>query len=316
MFELIFTIAIIGALVFVFFLDGDKNKLKVTLKHKKAEDVSKSTTRNFKNTQDRLPFSNIKSIGEVEDKSLIVKDKNTYVGVIEVKGINYNLSSIDEKLLLEDVFQRTLNGLDYPIQIFIQSRRVDVDSYNNLYRKRIEELIENVRREEQRYRLMVEKNEDVVEIEEVAKGIKRLEKQIDYGNRVMNFINSIAGNSDILDKKYFIVTPYHYDSSQFNQQQTEDEKFLTAFNAINNRLESISRSLGSVSLESHMLNGIELAELLYISFNKQDSDSYKIKNALKSGYANHIVSSRPVEFKMLENEEKKLENLINTESAI
>lgn len=325
MVELIFTLVILGALGFMFLLDGNKNKIpfisKVNKKNNKNPGKQTSNTSNkdnnktVKQTQDNLPFDKIESIGGPEDKSLIVKGDNTYIGVIEIKGVNYNLLSIEEKFLLEEVFQRILNGLDYPIQIYIQSRKVNVDGYNRMYKERIDELIESLKNEEHKYRLMKEKYGETNEVIAILDRVRMLNNQIQYGNQVIEFINSIANNSDILDKKYFIITQYYYDESKFNLEQTEEEKFLTAFNTINNRLESILGGFKGANMEGHMLNGLELVDLLYTSFNKYDADKYKIDNAIKSGFANHIITSRAVEYKILEHEKEKMEELLKQEQV-
>ena len=59
-----------------------------------------------------------------------------------------------------------------------------------------------------------------------------------------------------------------------------------------------------------MLNGFELSELLYVSYNKKDSNKYKFDRAIRTGFNNHIVTSRPVEYKKLEHKEKELEDLL------
>lgn len=312
MLQLLFTLGIGGFIIFFFVLDGDKNKvpyLNKTTDAKKSSSSNKKGNSNIKNvkfTQKYLPFKDIKTIGSINDKALIIKNNNQYVGVLEVFGINYNLLSIDERLVLEEIFQMMLNGLDYPIQIFIQSRSMDIENYEKIYTDRLEEINQELKKEESKLNFSLNKG-DIEETSIIKRNMERVKRQIAYGENVLEFIKAISYNADILDKKYFIATSYYYDRSLFNQEQTEEEKFETAFNTINNRLESILQSLKGANLEGKFLNGIEVAELLYTSFNKDDSDKYRIGNAFESDFSNLIVTSKPVELKMFENEKQKLE---------
>lgn len=312
--EIIISTLIILAIIFVFALDGDKNKIPFLSKNVKKNNkvnssIIKKTNKSFKSTQDKLPFKKIKSSGGVEDKALIIKDDTSYIGVIEVYGVNYNLLSTSEKLLLEEVFQIVLNGIDYPIQIHVQSKTMDIDNYNHIYYERMKELTELLNNENTRLSFLRNQLNNNQEILETERNIRRLTSQINYGESVIEFINEISYNSDILDKKFYISTPYYYDSSMFNQEQTEDEIFQTAFNTINNRLSSILNGLSRGGLQGKILNGLEVADLLYTSFNKEDYSSYKLNKAVASGFSSYVTTSRPIELKILENEELKLEEL-------
>ena len=310
MISLIFTVVLIGVMIYVFMLDGDKSKIPTKDAIKKGKDKKTSSSKNFgKNmysTQDRINIKKIKSIGDGDDGSLIVKNDDSYVGVIEVYGVNYNLLSTRERLVLEEVFQTMINGLDYPIQLFIQSRRIDIENYNNIYEKRLEELSENLKQERNKLALQSANPYMHEEILDIENNIIRLENQIEYGKQVVEFINNFASYSNILEKRYYIAIPYRYTGDI----KDENEKFITAYNTIANRANSIIAALSRGNLTGKFLNGYELSELLYVAYNKKDSGKYKFDRALMSGFSNFIVTSRPVEFKILEEKEKELDELI------
>ena len=310
MISLIFTVILIGVMIYVFMLDGDKSKIPTKDAIKKGKDKKTSSSKNFgKNmysTQDRINIKKIKSIGDGDDGSLIVKNDDSYVGVIEVYGVNYNLLSTRERLVLEEVFQTMINGLDYPIQLYIQSRRIDIENYNNIYEKRLEELSENLKQERNKLALQSANPYMHEEILDIENNIIRLENQIEYGKQVVEFINNFASYSNILEKRYYIAIPYRYTGDI----KDENEKFITAYNTIANRANSIIAALSRGNLTGKFLNGYELSELLYVAYNKKDSSKYKFDRALMSGFSNFIVTSRPVEFKILEEKEKELDELI------
>lgn len=313
MFQIITSLLIIGAVFFIYVLDGDKSKIPFLNKKSPIKNDNKGTGKEgvnhskLKSSQKRLPFKSIKSSGAPTDKSLIIRNDTTYIGIIEVYGVNYNLLSVSEKLLLEEAFQMVLNGIDYPIQLFIQSRKMDIDNYNNIYEERIEELRELEKKEVAKLNFL--NNQDIrneIEIKDTERNIKRITNQIEYGVNVIKFINNIAYNSDILDKKYYMCVSYNYDRGLFSHEQTEHEIFVTAFNTISNRLNSLLTGLGRGGIEGKVLNGLELAELIYTAFNKHDASEYKIATAINTGFANYVITSRPVEHKMYEHEEFKL----------
>ncbi|MCK9470646.1 MAG: hypothetical protein M0Q88_02705 [Bacilli bacterium] len=314
MLETIISILVIGAAGFYYVFDGKKENISFLNKNKTKKSTNdKVNTKtntiktnkskdNYKQSKDIFPFEKIKTNG---DKALIKLKNNTYVGGIEVHGVNYNLLSIDEKLLIEEVFQSVINGISYPIQIITQSRKMDIDNYNNIYRKRLEGLGELLKAEESKYTILTQ-SDKTNELKDVENNIKRLKTQIAYGEKLVIFINNIAYNADILDRKFYILTEYEYDISLFNEKQTEDEMFTTAFNTINNRLESIIGGLKKGNMDADFLDGYRMAALLYISYNKETSTYYKLSNAMKNIFSNFIVTSKPVEYKIYENEERKL----------
>lgn len=73
-------------------------------------------------TQRYLPFS------QIRENVIIMKD-NSWRLVLECSTINFLLKSIDEQNSIILSFQRFLNSLDFPIQILVRSKKLDIDSY-------------------------------------------------------------------------------------------------------------------------------------------------------------------------------------------
>ena len=59
--------------------------------------------------------------------------------VLECQGVNYDLMSSVEKVAVEEGFLQFLNSLRYPIQIYVQSRTVDLTKSLDGYRKKLKE---------------------------------------------------------------------------------------------------------------------------------------------------------------------------------
>lgn len=73
-------------------------------------------------TQRYLPFSSIK------ENVIIMKDWSARL-VVKCSTINFLLKSSDEQDSIIISFQRFLNSLDFPIQILVRSKKLDIESY-------------------------------------------------------------------------------------------------------------------------------------------------------------------------------------------
>ena len=67
-------------------------------------------------------------IAEIRDDMVILND-GTVRGVLLVSSINFALKSEQEQEAIIQSYVTFLNGLDYPIQVVIQSRRMNIDAY-------------------------------------------------------------------------------------------------------------------------------------------------------------------------------------------
>lgn len=105
--------------------------MAVKTKQKKVWDLS---------TQRYLPFSWIK------ENIIIMKDNSVRV-VLKCSTINFLLKNVDEQDSIIITFQRFLNSIDFPIQIIVRSKKLDIDSYlsnlNNRALKQENELLQN-----------------------------------------------------------------------------------------------------------------------------------------------------------------------------
>ena len=77
---------------------------------------------------------------KVEDNMIIQKNGRKYVIVVECQGINYDLMSEIEKNSVEEGFIQFLNTLRHPIQIYVQTRTINLESSIQTYNERVEEI--------------------------------------------------------------------------------------------------------------------------------------------------------------------------------
>src|SRR6185369_17923536 len=75
-----------------------------------------------KTTQSFLRISEIKS-------DTVVLDDGTMRAILAVSSTNFDLKSQDEQNSIIFNFQRFLNSLDFPVQILMQSRKMEISGY-------------------------------------------------------------------------------------------------------------------------------------------------------------------------------------------
>jgi hypothetical protein len=84
-------------------------------------------------TQRYLPFS------QIRDNIIIMKDGSARL-IMRCSTINFLLKNTDEQDSIIISFQRFLNSLDFPIQILVRSKKLDIESYlNNLNDKALKQ---------------------------------------------------------------------------------------------------------------------------------------------------------------------------------
>jgi type IV secretory pathway VirB4 component len=122
-----------------------------------------------------LPTQEFVPIKEVRDGTVILKD-GSLRAVLLTSSVNFALKSEDEQKSIIFQFQNFLNSLDFPLQVFIQSRKLDIRPYIAIL--------------EERYK---EQTSDLLKIQT---------------REYIEFIKTFTDSSNIMTKSFFIVIPY------------------------------------------------------------------------------------------------------------
>lgn len=143
---LIASVVILGILIIVFIaLSINKNKKEKKFdeamiqtgeieKEKAKSKIIQTKTYTPQDVKSFLDFDEIKD-------NMIVQDKGKrLVMVIQCQGINYDLMSTMEKVSVEQGFVQFLNTLTRPIQLYIQSRKVNLNESIQNYKKRLKDI--------------------------------------------------------------------------------------------------------------------------------------------------------------------------------
>jgi hypothetical protein len=202
-------------------------------------------------TQTHLQFS------EIRDGVVVMRDSSLRM-IILCSPTNFDLKSPAEKDAIEFAFQGFLNGLHFPIQIVVQSRRIDLDAYL--------EKLEKIQSDQPNPLL---------------------------GSLMEDYIYNIRGLLDevnIMEKRFFVVVPYYVGgvskeniatklrtvfkgNAEVTQTSTEYEarkKELVL------RTNQVAQGLAQVGVRSVILNTQEVIELFYNSYNIEEAQNQSL----------------------------------------
>lgn len=183
--------------------------------------------------------------------------------VIIVSGINFDLKSEDEQNLILASFQDFLNTLDFSLQFFVHSRKVNVDVYLERMKERKEK----------------EENE-------------LLKIQID---EYIRFIKMFVDQNNIISKTFFVVVPYDtfqtvesakgflsfLGSKKRGQDEAERRNEQEHLQQLAQRVDDVLQGLSQIGLRGVPLEDEELTELFYNLYNPELIEKKELEIAKK-----------------------------------
>lgn len=229
----------------------------------------------------------------VQDSMIIRKNRKQYAMVIECKGINYDLLSEDEKNAVESGFIEFLNTLRYSIQLYVQTRALNFTDLINGYNRRIEDVDAQIARIDTQIESAKRNgNNELVAKLEFEKA--RKENILEYGESITDYTERLASSKNILQQKTYIIISYY--TAEFGDTSTygKDEIDDIAFSELYTRAQTLIRALASAEVTGRVLNSEEIMELLYIAYNREQSEIYTLRNALNSEYDRLYSTARDV----------------------
>ena len=126
-------------------------------KNKKEEpnQLSSSVSSDKKETKVTKSYSvesvfDFMEFDKIEDNMISMKNGAKYVMVVECQGVNYDLMSEIEKNAVEEGFIQFLNTLRHPIQIYTQTRTINLESSIQTYRDKIKEIEDDLEKEKRK----------------------------------------------------------------------------------------------------------------------------------------------------------------------
>ncbi|HEU0085542.1 MAG TPA: hypothetical protein VFQ59_01115 [Candidatus Paceibacterota bacterium] len=201
-----------------------------------------------KATQEFVP------IKEVRDGIIVLKDGGLRA-IVLANSVNLSLKSQDEQRATIFQFQGFLNTLDFPIQISVQSRKLDIRPYLLLLENR-----------------MKIQNEPLLKLQT---------------KEYIDFIKDFTENVSIMTKNFFIVVPYssnmlkptgNFMDNIFSKKNAEQARaqekveFEEKRSQLEERVSVIQQGLSRCGIKSAQLGTEEVVEVFYKVFNPGETE--------------------------------------------
>ena len=286
---LIFMIGILSVLVIIYIVLRLKMSTKKEAKVNKVE-KSKSAIDNATVYNKQSIFS-FMDFDKVEDNMIIRKNGNKFLMIIECQGINYDLMSGMEKNGVEQGFIQFLNTLRYPIQIYVQTRTVNLEGSIISYKARVKEIQDRLLKKQMEYNKLEGLGVIGKELDNAKLELTREKNLYEYGIDIINNTERMSLNRNILRKHYYVIISYTPEEMS-NSNYSKDEIKNIAFSDLYKRAQSIISALGVCGINGKILDSNGLAELLYIAYNRDDSEVYNLEKAFNSVY-DEMYSTAP-----------------------
>jgi hypothetical protein cdiviTM7_00582 len=291
---MIFILMILSIIFLV--LKSKENKKKNTKEISKEENKNKDKTKlKAGNTEyNKQSIMDFMEFDKVEDNMIIQKDGKRFLMVVECQGVNYDLMSRVEKVAVEEGFQQFLNTLRHPIQIYIQTRTVNLENTISVYKDRVKEVEDKYRNMTLRYNQMRES--EAYSKEDMDKYYFEITKQrnlLEYGKDIIANTEKMSLNKNVLNKKYYIIIPYFSEEST-DEKYAKDEISSMAFSELYGKAQAIIRALASCSVGGKILTSKELVDLLYVAYNRDEAERFGIEKAMLAGYDELYSTSQDV----------------------
>lgn len=288
---LILLIAILFVLLTVFIILTIKrrNKNKPT---KNSQNNPKTEVKKKDSGYNKQSIFEFMEFDKVEDNMIVRKNGNKYIMAIECQGVNYDLMSGLEKNSVEQGFLQFLNTLRYPIQLYIQTRTVNLESSINTYKQRVNEIKNNYMRKQMEYNSLANSGMQPQEAVESARfEMVKAQNLYEYGIDIIQNTERMNFNKNILKKHYYVIISYVPEDIAKTDYDVDEVKNM-AFSELYTKAQAIISSLSVCEINAKVLNSKELVELMYIAYNRDEAEVYELEKALNAGF-DEIYSTAP-----------------------
>ena len=212
-------------------------------KNKKEKNKEKNTqatkTANIPQSYNKESIFKFMEFDKIEDNLIVQKDGKRFLMVIECQGINYDLMSGLEKNSVEQGFLQFLNTLRYPIQIYVQTRTVNLSSSINTYKERIDTISKEYANKQMEYNQKFRSGRYTDEELKMDKyELTRQRNLYEYGVDIVNNTERMSLNKNILSKHYYVIIPYYSDEAS-NGNYDKKEISSLAFSELYTKAQAI-----------------------------------------------------------------------------
>lgn len=208
-----------------------------------------------KPTQDFIPIRDIRG-------GVMILNNGDLRMMLMTSSLNFGLKSAEEQGAIISQFQNFLNSLEFPVQIFIQSKRLDTKPYLTMLEER-----------------------------EKVQLIDAMKIQV---HEYIAFIRDFTSHTNIMSKSFFIVIPYagggglsmpsgggllgslfggKKNTKNAKPTEAENHNFEEAKIQLEQRVSIVEQGLARCDIRTTRLGNEEITELFYKKFNPGELDA-------------------------------------------
>ena len=259
---------------------------------KHTGETSKQKGTSNPNSYTKLSVFDFMDFDTIRDNMIVQNGGPKYLMVIECEGINYDLMSEVEKTAVEQGFIEFLNTLRHPIQLYIQTRTINISKSIEKYNNHLEEVRQKLVSKQNEYNKALQNNSRNQKLlNNLRMEIARNQNLYDYGKDIISNTEKMSLNKNVLRKHYYIILPYYTAELGVNIED-EEEKVNMIFSELYTRAQTLIRTLFACSMKGKVLDSNELVDLLYVAYNRDEAEVYGVDKAIKAGYT-ELYSTAP-----------------------
>lgn len=307
---LVVLVFVIFALAIIYFAVVYRNKNTGKSEIKTSNKSSGEYTSNVATGLPKESINKFMEFDEIKDNMIIRKNRTQYVMILQCQGVNYDLMSEEEKIAVEQGFVQFLNTLRFPIQLYVQTRSLNLKEIIDGYRDKVKEIKTEVEELQKKMEEAKLRGNDNL-YEKLKYEAKRKENVLEYGASIADYIGRMSLNKNVLQQKTYVIVSYYASENGSISNYSKEEIDDLCFQELFTRSQSVMRSLAGSEITGKILNSEELAELLYIAYNRDDSELLQLSKALDAEYDSLYNTAKDV----LKKKQEKLEEKINLEAV-
>ena len=281
---ILLVVAVVGIIIMFFFVAYYIMKPKIPAKKPTTNVAETKKGGKRKRTYTIGSVMNFMEFDTIVDSMIVQMGGKKFVMVIECQGINYDLMSEEEKNGVEEGFIQFLNTLRHPIQIYTQTRSVNLTKSIEGYKKKVNEVQSQFERESLKYNQMRSAGAfSERQMKDEYFELTREKNLLEYGRDIIFETEKMSLNKSILNRKYYVVIPF-YTEDLGEAKYDKNEKQNLAFTELYTKAQSIISTLAVCGVAGRILSSEELVDLLYMAYNRDEAETYGIERALEAGY--------------------------------
>jgi type IV secretory pathway VirB4 component len=232
----------------------------------KKDEKMKDTVKARKPLSEKSSTQRFLPIAEVRDNTVVLKNGGLRA-VLQTSSVNFHLKSEEEQNALVVGYQSFLNGLEFPVQVLVRSKKLDIDKYLDS----LEELADQ-------------------------QANPLLEKQT---REYHSYIEKLVEYTDIMEKRFYVVVPMDAPTGtkvgfidrllshlrpddSVSKLRTRRKMFKDLRKKLTQRASSVTQGLANCNLRVKELNTAELIELYYHSYNPITAKEEKVQDLSKT----------------------------------